>query len=551
MVLSLVLLSLCMGMQASEAASLPDFCKTLYEKRHKATSLLKNPPVIFDVVTHNLFAQSADLFIMLVDDTLEFGDLKTLPEKCAQGLRHACRQAGFKGQAGDQLMFTIPHGGPEDNDPVSRMALVGIGPKTDCVDDRIEALRRGLAHAFHIIEATRAYRVAFSLPVTDWCDDVVTLGHEVATTLMISAYHFDAYLTKKTKSTQYYAFTFSTSAEHADALKAGMKRGSVTAAAVNLARYWSDLPSSVATPRFMARQAKKAAKRAGLVCKVLSPTRLKTLGMNGILSVARGSTEPCRLVVLEYHSSAPQAQTVVLVGKGVTFDSGGISLKTPGGMEDMKHDMAGAAAVLATMELVAAMQPRVNVIAVVPFVENMPSGSALKPGDIITFCNGMTAEIKNTDAEGRLILADALAYSVKEYHPDLIIDLATLTGACLYALGRFFAGLMTQHYEAGNLIIEAGNRSGDKVWVLPLHTDYKSAIKSTVADVANLGSPSYAGMISAAWFLQHFVQDTPWVHLDIAGPAHDVPLPYYRPGATGYGVKLLDAFFQPLSTATI
>jgi leucyl aminopeptidase len=184
----------------------------------------------------------------------------------------------------------------------------------------------------------------------------------------------------------------------------------------------------------------------------------------------------------------------------------------------------------------------VNVIALLPFTENMPSGSATKPSDIIRFYNGVTAEVKNTDAEGRLILADALSYAVKHYQPHVIIDVATLTGSCMFALGKFFAGLMTQHYDVANRVIEAACRSGDRVWVLPLHNDYKPAVMSSVADIANLGHGSYyAGAITAACFLQHFVGKVPWVHLDIAGTAWDVPMSYYRKtgGATGFGVRLL------------
>jgi leucyl aminopeptidase len=202
----------------------------------------------------------------------------------------------------------------------------------------------------------------------------------------------------------------------------------------------------------MADQAEALAADTNLICTVLDHHQVKALGMGGLTAVAQGSAEPCRFVILEYRSANPHAQTIALVGKGVTFDSGGLSLKSSDHMEEMKHDMAGAAAIMAAMEVIADMKPDVNVVALMPFTENMPSGSATKPSDIVRFYNGVTAEIKNTDAEGRLILADALSYAVKHYQPHVIIDMATLTGSCMFALGKFFAGLMTEHYELGNKV---------------------------------------------------------------------------------------------------
>jgi leucyl aminopeptidase len=230
------------------------------------------------------------------------------------------------------------------------------------------------------------------------------------------------------------------------------------------------------------------------------------------------------------------------VGKGITFDSGGLSIKPAVHMETMKEDMSGAAAVIATMDAIGALKPDVNVIGITPLSENLPSGKATKPGEIVRFYNGKTAEIKNTDAEGRLILADALSYAIEQYKPDMIIDIATLTGACAHALGPFYCGLMSDDDALVNTIQTASDRTGDRVWRLPLHNDYKPSIRSVVADICNIGSPKYsAGAITAALFLQNFVGDTPWAHLDIAGTAFDVPdIPYYRAhSATGFGVRLM------------
>jgi Leucyl aminopeptidase len=263
--------------------------------------------------------------------------------------------------------------------------------------------------------------------------------------------------------------------------------------------------------------------------------------MGGLAAVGRGSDQDCQMVILEYKAKRKNAPTIAFVGKGITFDSGGLSIKPALNMETMKDDMSGAAAVITTMEVLAHLKPDVNVVALAPLAENLPSGKATMPGDIVTFYNGKTAEVRNTDAEGRLVLADALSYAVKHYKPDAIIDIATLTGACAYALGPFFTGLMSQHDTLVKDIEISAQRSGDRVWRLPLHDDYQIAIRSDISDMCNIGAPKYmAGAITAAHFLKHFVGQTPWAHLDIAGTAFNVPdLPYYKQGATGVGVRLL------------
>ncbi|HLB94070.1 MAG TPA: M17 family metallopeptidase, partial [Candidatus Babeliales bacterium] len=269
---------------------------------------------------------------------------------------------------------------------------------------------------------------------------------------------------------------------------------------------------------------------------------VKQMGMGGLAGVSAGAAADCKFVILEYKTSEPNAPTVAFVGKGIMFDSGGLSIKPALNMEQMKDDMSGAAAVISAMGVLADLKPKINIIGLAPLAENLPSGTATKPGDIVTFYNGKTAEVKNTDAEGRLVLADALSYAVKHYQPDAIIDLATLTGACAYSLGPFFSGLFSEHEELTAQVIKAANRSGDFVWRLPLTDDYKVAVKAKVADLCNIGAKQYqAGATTAACFLQHFVGNTPWVHLDIAGTAFGVPdLPYYRSeSATGVGVRLL------------
>ena len=283
------------------------------------------------------------------------------------------------------------------------------------------------------------------------------------------------------------------------------------------------------------------AQEYGLKATVFNKEEIISMKMGGIEGVARGSVHEPRLVVLEHRATRQDAPTIVLVGKGVTFDSGGLCLKPGESMISMKDDMAGAGVVLATMKVIAQLKPEINVVAIAPLVENMPSGTAQKPGDVLRTYNGKTIEVVDTDAEGRLILADALAYAVDKYKPDALIDLATLTGACAYALGVFYAGLFSQHDELAARLQKASERSGDRLCRLPMDNDYKPAIRSDIADVKNVGSKRYMGSaITAAFFLQTFTGTTPWVHLDIAGVAFGTPdLTYLRPGATGYGIRLL------------
>ena len=285
------------------------------------------------------------------------------------------------------------------------------------------------------------------------------------------------------------------------------------------------------------------AKESGLKFKVFGRDKALKLGMGGFCAVDSGSDQEGQFIILE-HIVSKKAPTIVLVGKGVTFDSGGISLKPPAYMTGMKYDMSGAAAVIGALGAIGKLNLKVNVIGITPAVENMPSGKSDRQDDILTFMNGKTAEVISTDAEGRLILADALCYAEKEYKPDVMIDAATLTGACVVALGHAFMALMTRDEKLAKKLTEHGKLTGDRVWELPLHDDYKPGNKSQVADVANAGSREYgAGTIEAGLFLEHFVEKTPWVHLDIAGVADGVPgVSYTGKGAAGAAVRLLVEF---------
>jgi leucyl aminopeptidase len=328
------------------------------------------------------------------------------------------------------------------------------------------------------------------------------------------------------------------------AAKRGVTRGERLAAAVVLARDLVNEPAGEMTPRRLAQVAADVAAREGLTLTVLDEVEIANARLGGLQGVARGSEEPPRLVELTYEPATAKpgngrVPMLALVGKGITFDSGGLSLKTADGMETMKTDMSGAAAVLAAMSVLPTLRPNVKVVGIMPTTENMPSGSAIKPGDVLKIRNGKTVEVLNTDAEGRLVLADGLSLAV-EAKPDAVVDLATLTGACMVALGRTIAGLMGNDDDLIERVRAAAERAGEPVWHLPLPDDYRKDIDSEVADIKNVGAGRYGGALTAGLFLREFVGDTPWVHLDIAGPARaDSDDGYLPKGATGFGVRTL------------
>ncbi len=440
------------------------------------------------------------------------------------------------------------------NQKLIHAIFVGLG-ETDGTDLYIETYRRALGLLVRTATQHKSKSLAFNLPDPALFDiDLSYLAKQTSVIAQMANYHFTDFITSIENKTTDLEIIIGVQEKNSiqksnhpvgqdfvALIDAGLREGIVIGKAVNKARHWIDLPPSDLTPHRLASEAREIARDTGLPITVFSEEEINKMGMGGLAGVSRGSELDCELVIMEYKTDSPDAPTIAFVGKGITFDSGGLSLKPAASMETMKDDMSGAAAVIAVMEALAALKPKVNVIGLAAIAENLPSGKALKPGDIVRFYNGKTAEIKNTDAEGRLILADALSYAVKHYKLDAVIDIATLTGACPIALGPYFTGLMSQHEELIELLYEASDKSGDRIWELPLDDDFKPAIKSSVADLANIGERKYGGsVITAAFFLQPFVDKVPWAHLDIAGTAFDVPdISYYRPGATGAGVRLL------------
>jgi leucyl aminopeptidase len=408
--------------------------------------------------------------------------------------------------------------------------VVGLGER-----DELEAERLRVAAAVAAKEAGRLQAGSLAWAVPELGDGAAAAEALVAGTIL-AAYRFDRFKSGDgDDSPRLESLTLVGPAELGDAAEVAR----VAAEAQNRARDLQNTPANVATPTFLAERAEEiAAGSDALSTETLGRAELEAKGMGGILAVSQGGPQEPKLVVLRYRGGGGSGPTLALVGKGVTFDTGGISLKPGAGMPDMKMDMSGAAAVLEAVAAIAELALPLDLIALVPSTENMPSGTAIKPGDIITQYSGKTVEVNNTDAEGRLILADALAYAV-ELGAERIVDLATLTGAVTIALGSTYAAVIANDDDLAAEVIAAGERSGELTWRLPLHPEYKELMKGKFADLSNLASQRKAGTITAGSFLEEFVGETPWAHIDIAGTAWDTGREYVGKGANGMGVRLL------------
>jgi len=497
-----------------------------------------------EMSTRPLLEQSTDALAVFVEQDAVFSqEVQDIAAMYFPSLQAVMKKRNFTGKALSSLVLST-----STKTGLVDLIFVGLGKRASSsasIDH--ETYRRALGSIIRAVESRRSTSVAIHMPPSAWMGMTDhECAKETATIVEMASYHFDHFISdKERKLKDIVDIVLVIDKQHEAVFKKGLVEGQLIGNAVNATRYWVDLPPHYMTPIHLAEKARQVAQDRGLKCTVFNEAEINEMGMGGLAGVSVGSERDCQFVILEYKSPKKDAQTVCLVGKGITFDSGGLSIKPATAMETMKDDMAGAAAVISAMDVLAVLKPDVNVIGITPLSENLPSGKATKPGDVITFYNGVTAEVKNTDAEGRLILADALAYGVKHYNPDVIVDIATLTGAISYALGPFFTGLMTQHDEVAKKLEASAQRTGDRVWRLPLHDDYKASIKSSLADICNIGNERYrAGSITGAFFLQNFVGNTPWAHLDIAGTAFNVPdMPYFRSeGATGAGVRLFVDF---------
>ncbi len=412
-----------------------------------------------------------------------------------------------------------------------RAVVVGLGKREEFQPERARVAAAIAARTASSIEATS---LAISGPENGDPKAVATALVEGA---VLASYRFDQFKSSNDDDgndrKRIEQLTVLGDGEIAETIEAAR----IAAEAENAARELQDLPSNVVTPSYLAGRAEAiAAEHDSLTCEVMGRKEISEKGMGGLEAVSQGSAEDPRLIVLRY--AGAEGDPVAFVGKGVTFDTGGISIKPSQSMHEMKMDMSGAAAVLEAMSAIAKLELPINLLAVIPSTENMPSGTAVKPGDIITQLNGKTVEVNNTDAEGRLILADALSYAV-ELGATRIVDLATLTGAVLIALGSTYAALISNDDDFASEVEAAAERTGELAWRLPLHPEYKELTKGAAADLTNAAAKRKAGTIYAGSFLEEFVDGRPWVHLDIAGTAWDVGREYVGKGPTGYGVRLL------------
>ncbi len=462
-----------------------------------------------------------------------------------------CKRHAFSGKVGQTLTLRagMPPVGSGDDDgtapPGPDVVVVGMGDAAGLSGSAgLESLRR--ASAAFVRAVARGPAAALLLPAGP-----ELLAEEVASALaegaVLAAYRYDDYRTGEEAERLASVALIPASDADAAPAAAGAAAGARLAESVSLARDLVNEPPSALTPEIFADTfVQRFAGVEALTIEVWDEDRIVAEKLGGLLGVARGSTQPPRLVRVEYRPPDPieidgRVPHLALVGKGITFDSGGLSLKTAGGMETMKTDMGGAAAVLGAVDAAAALGARIRITALTPLTENMPGGSAIKPGDVLTTRKGKTIEVLNTDAEGRLVLSDGLTLAV-ESEPDAIIDLATLTGAAVVALGKEIAGLLGNDESLIAEVHAAGERAGEPNWALPMPDDYRAHIDSEVADMRNVGRPGQAGSIAAAMLLREFVGSVPWAHLDIAGPARsDESSRYFAKGGTGFGVRTLVA----------
>lgn len=453
-------------------------------------------------------------------------------DSAAQGfVSDILRRGDMEGKCGTTLMLHKVPGILAE-----RVLLVGLGPEREF---REKEYRNAVAAAVRALTETGAAEATLCLPEVEVKKRDV--GWKVSTAVVAAmemVYRFDRLKSKPEEARRLRKLTLAVSRRlDVSPAEEGLHQGQAIACGMNLAKDLGNLPSNICTPTYLAEQAIGMAKAYDFKVQVLERKDMEKLGMGALLAVAKGTHEPPKLIILEYHGTERKQAPVALVGKGVTFDTGGISIKPAQDMDEMKFDMCGAAAVLGTFKAIAQLQLPMNVVGLIPATENMPGGRATKPGDVVTSLSGQTIEILNTDAEGRLILCDALTYA-ERYSPATVIDIATLTGACVIALGHVATGLFSNDDTLAKELIRAGEQTLDRAWQMPLWEDYQEQLKSNFADMANIGGRP-AGSVTAACFLARFTKKFRWAHLDIAGTAWKSGK---EKGATGRPVPLLTQF---------
>jgi len=489
----------------------------------------------FNSKVGNIVAEKTEVIIFpFFEDHHEFTSEMGAIDKATSGLiRHVLNSGDFKGEFNTLSMVYT-----QGKIPTPRILLVGLGKK-----DRfnLEIMREAGGKGLKYLRDIGIKRIAIpgelieanGFKKEDLIEAFLTGGS-------LGIYQFkDLITTEKDKIKNINECVVVVKRkEEAKTIKNIITFTTIITQAVYLARDLVSLPANKKTPTILANRAQAIAKRNRLRCKIINELQARKLGMGAFLSVAQGSQEPAKIIILEYNAGSSYGPPLVIIGKGITFDSGGISLKSPEKMEKMKNDMAGGAVVMGVVQAVAQMKLPVNLVGIIPATENLPGGRAYKPGDVLTSLSGQTIEVVSTDAEGRLILADALTYAHR-FKPRAILDLATLTGACIIALGDHVAGIMGNDDSLIERVKVASEKTGEKVWQLPLWEEYFEYLKSDIADFKNVGERA-AGPITGGMFLSKFVKGIPWVHIDIAGPTWlEKERPYIPKGASGFGVRLL------------
>ena len=477
--------------------------------------------------------EAGHVLVVFTDGALGLGAASASALGDAAGLpARAAEIAGFKGKIGSSLDILAPAG-------LAAQRLLAMGTAPEKAGDKIDYLRLGGAVAAKLGKAKQA-RVLFDFAQAP--EDLARAAADFALGLRLRAYKFDQFKTKKSKKDDNESsgpVDIRLAGADAKTLNAAIASVQGVADGVDLARDLVNQPPNLIYPKSFAQKTKELEK-LGVEVEILDVPAMEALGMRALLGVGQGSARPSRVVLMRWNGGARDAQPLAFIGKGVCFDSGGISLKPGAGMEDMKGDMAGAACVVGLMHALATRKAKANVVGAIGLVENMPDGAAQRPGDIVTSMSGQTIEIINTDAEGRLVLADVLWHVQSACKPAFMIDLATLTGAILVALGQEYAGLFSNNDELAERLTQAGQRTGEKLWRFPLGAVYDKMVDSKFADMKNTGG-RHAGSITAAQFIQRFVNDTPWAHLDIAGTGMSAPTnDLNQSWGSGWGVRLLD-----------
>ena len=488
----------------------------------------------FDSRVIDPMTRRSDCLVVGVYENEKLSTAAALVDEASAGAlrRHLCASP-VTGKPGQTLLLHALPGVSSE-----RVLLTGLGPGPAATHT---AFQRGLSRAMEAAQASGAASATVCLTAEDVVDHDMHWRFRCAVDATRSAaYRFDQMKSKPDQSVKGLRAVTLAVPENAEAstAKRALAEGVAIANGTDLARDLGNLPGNICTPSHLAEEARKLSRRFPKIrTRVLAEAEMRRLGMGSLLSVTRGSDEPPCFIVMEFRGASPRAANTVLVGKGVTFDTGGISIKPAAAMDEMKFDMCGAACVMGTVLAAAELDLELNLVALIPATENMPGGKASKPGDIYTSMSGQTVEVLNTDAEGRLILCDALTYAGR-YKPAVVVDVATLTGACVVALGAHASGLFANDDALAQDLLEAGNYTGDRAWRMPLWEDYQEALSSNFADFANVGGRE-GGAITAACFLARFARDYKWAHLDIAGTAWRSGK---NKGSTGRPVMLLCQF---------